>query len=91
MTSGPRYTVAYDPRAAKELARIDRVAASRIANAVDRLGSEPFRPGCRKLVGHDGLWRIRVSDYRVIYTVDAGELIVVAMRVAHRRGAYRNL
>ncbi|MDR3107999.1 MAG: type II toxin-antitoxin system RelE/ParE family toxin [Bifidobacteriaceae bacterium] len=37
------------------------------------------------------MWRIRVQDYRVVYTVDKGELLVVALRVAHRRAVYRNL
>jgi mRNA interferase RelE/StbE len=91
VTGEPRYTLAYDPRAAKELARIDKAPAARIADAVDRLGSEPFPPGCRKLAGYDGLWRIRVQDYRVVYTVDQGKLLILALRVAHRRAVYRNL
>jgi mRNA interferase RelE/StbE len=50
VTSASRYQVVYDPRAAKELSRIDKAPAARIADAVDRLGTEPFPPGCRKLV-----------------------------------------
>ncbi|MDR0627665.1 MAG: type II toxin-antitoxin system RelE/ParE family toxin [Bifidobacteriaceae bacterium] len=50
-----------------------------------------FLPGRRKLVGYDRLWPIRISDCRVIYTVDAGERLVLALRVAYRRGANRNL
>jgi len=37
------------------------------------------------------LWRIRVGDYRVIYTVRDAELVVLVLRVAHRSSAYRNL
>jgi mRNA interferase RelE/StbE len=91
VNSSNRHTVTYAPKAAKELSRIEKALASRIADAVDRLASEPFPAGCRKLTGYDALWRIRIQDYRVVYTVDDGELLVIALRVAHRRAVYRNL
>jgi mRNA interferase RelE/StbE len=91
MSDEGRYTVAYAPKAARELSRIDKVPATRIADAVDKLGVNPFPPGHRKLVGYDDLWRIRVGNYRVVYTVDHGELTVLALRVAHRSTVYRDL
>jgi mRNA interferase RelE/StbE len=91
VTGAAGYSVAYDPRAAKELSRIDRTPASRIADAVDRLGADPLPAGCRKLAGYDDLWRIRVGDYRVVYTVDHGKLLVMAVHVAHRSRIYRDL
>lgn len=87
---GP-YVVLYDPRAAKELSKLDKPAARRIANAVDGLAREPRPPGARSLVGYPGLWRVRISDYRVVYSIKDAELIVLALRVAHRRDVYRNL
>ncbi len=84
MSAGERYVVQYDPRAVKELTKLDRQVARRIATAVERLGSDPRPPGSRVLAGYPALWRIRIGDYRVIYTIKDAELIVLALRIAHR-------
>ena len=86
---GP-YTVQYDPKALKELTKVDKPAARRIVKAIDALSAGP-RPMARPLVGYPDLWRIRVGDYRVVYTVKDAELVVLALRVAHRSTVYRNL
>jgi mRNA interferase RelE/StbE len=88
--NGP-YVVQYDPRAMKELLKLDKPVARRIAKAVDGLGLEPRPPGARSLVGYSELWRIRIGDYRVVYAVKDAELIVLALRISHRKDVYRNL
>ena len=87
---GP-YIVQYDPNALKELTKINRPAARRIVKAIDALSGDPRPSGVRPLVGHPDLWRIRVGDYRVVYTLKDAELVVLALRVAHRSTVYRNL
>jgi mRNA interferase RelE/StbE len=87
----PSYTVRYDPRAAKELAKLDRPVARRIASAVEDLGDQPRPQGARPLVGYPGLWRVRIGDYRVVYAIKDAELVVLALRIAHRSDVYRNL
>ena len=84
-------TVQYDPRALKELTKLDKSAARRIVKVVGALSVSPRPSGARPLVGYPDLWRIRVGDYRVIYTVKDAELMVLALRVAHRSKVYRNL
>jgi mRNA interferase RelE/StbE len=71
--------------------KLDKPVARRIAKAIDALGVEPRPRGARPLVGYPGLWRIRIGDYRVVYAVKDAELVVLALRVAHRSGIYRNL
>jgi len=88
--SGP-YVVQYDPKALKELTKLDKPVARRIVKAIDALDVDPRPNGARTLVGYPELWRIRVGDYRVIYTIKDVELVVLALRIAHRSGAYRNL
>ncbi len=87
--------VHYDPRALKELAKLDRPIARRIVMAVDRLGAQPQPQGARPLVGYPGLWRIRIDirigDYRAVYAIKDAELVVLALRVAHRKDVCRNL
>ncbi len=58
--------------------------ARRVARAISALSTNPRPAGCRRLVGYDDLWRIRIGDYRVIYTIKDAELIVLALRIAHR-------
>ncbi|HEY8822302.1 MAG TPA: type II toxin-antitoxin system RelE/ParE family toxin [Dermatophilaceae bacterium] len=52
---------------------------------------DPRPSGTRPLVGYPDLWRIRVGDYRVVYTVKDAELAVLVLRVAHRNNVYRNI
>jgi mRNA interferase RelE/StbE len=57
--------------------------------AIERLATNPRPKGCRKLEGADNLWRIRVGDYRVIYSVDDARRIVDIIAIRHRSEAYR--
>lgn len=91
MTDASGCLVRYDPRAVKELTKLDKPIARRILKAVDALRDQPRPSGARQLVGFPGLWRIRVGDYRVVYTIKDAELVVLALRVAHRSEVYRNI
>lgn len=89
-TSGPN-SVQYDPKALKEMARLDKPVARRILKALDALPLEPRPHGARPLVGYPELWRMRIGDYRVVYAIKEAELVVLALRVAHRSDVYRDL
>ena len=91
MTPGAPYEIRYDPRAAKELGKLDRTVARRVLRVVDALSMEPRPAGARALVGFSGLWRVRVGEYRVVYAVRDDELVVIALRVAPRSEVHRRL
>ena len=74
--------------AAKELKRIDASMRSRIVAHIDRLAESPHL-GTALKGDMRGLRRIRVGDYRVIYEVQDTVLLVLVVRIAHRRDAYR--
>ena len=61
----------------------------RIAAAIDTLTVNPRPSGCTKLTGEENVWRVRVGDYRILYEIHEGRLIVLVIRIAHRREAYR--
>jgi len=61
------YAISYEGSAAEELAKLDKPVARSIIKSVNKLSGDPRPPGCRALVGYDGLWRIRVGGYRVVY------------------------
>ncbi len=56
------------------------------------MAEEPFPPDVEKLSGIDEDWyRVRVGDYRIIYDVDEGRLIVLVIRIGHRREVYKRI
>lgn len=83
------YSLRIKSSAARELARVDKPARLRLITAIDGLLDNPHRGQLLKgdLVG---LRRLRVGDYRVVYEVDAGELVVLVVHVGHRRQVYRD-
>ena len=74
--------------AQKALADISKADQDRIISAIEQLSTNPRPQGARKLDGRDA-WRIRVGVYRVIYEIDDDRLIVLIIRVGHRRDVYR--
>ena len=82
------YSTRIKRSAARELARLPRHDRERIVHAIDRLGDNPLA-GSPLKGDLRGLRRVRVGDYRVVYEVLDGELVVLVVLVAHRRAAYR--
>lgn len=83
------YTLTIDPSAQKQLAKLDRATQRRVASVIDDLAETPRPSGVRKIQGAEDLYRIRVGDYRVIYRIVDRKLVVLIVRIAHRRDAYR--
>jgi mRNA interferase RelE/StbE len=83
------YVVAFKPSADKALRKLPSKVQERIALATKELRDDPRPRGCKKLKGEDNLWRIRVGDYRVVYTIKDDQLIVLVVRVAHRKDVYQ--
>lgn len=83
------YTVEWSRSATRELRAIPVDMAIRIATQVGHLGEDPRPPGCRKLVGYDDLWRIRVGRYRIIYFIGDAICLVRVERVGDRKDVYK--
>lgn len=83
------YTVEISSSAAKSLAKIDKKTRLRIVGAIELLAVEPRPSGVKMLRrGEQGRWRARVGDYRIVYAIEDDRLIVLVLRVAHRREVY---
>jgi mRNA interferase RelE/StbE len=83
------YRVLLERTAEKDLGRLSSQIHDRVIVAIQSLATNPRPPGCRKLAGSKHDWRIRVSDYRVIYEIADEIRIVRVNRVRHRREVYR--
>jgi len=84
------YTVKVQPRAAKQLRALPRGVQATIGQVVETLAENPRPPGAVQLKGTD-LMRVRVRDYRVVYEIRDDVLLVLVVRVGHRREIYRSL
>ena len=84
------YSVRIERSATKELARIPQQDRLHIVHAIDSLGEHPLKES--PLKGENlGLRRLRVGDYRIVYEVLDGELVVLVVRIAQRWEVYRRL
>ena len=81
------YRIELRPAAVRALRKLDPPVRHRIQGAIALLAHDPRPPGARAMQGRDGL-RVRVGDYRILYTVDDGVLTVVVVRLGHRRDVY---
>jgi mRNA interferase RelE/StbE len=82
------YHVVLTSSAEKELQRLPRQVIARMISRLENLGSNPRPPGCKKLKGGDREWRVRVGDYRAVYTIDDTKLLVEVTRIRHRSEVY---
>jgi mRNA interferase RelE/StbE len=86
---GETYSVVFVRSARKELEALPERLALRILRRIESLAREPRPPGCVKLAGSQDLWRVRVGDYRVIYSISDVRRLVDVRAVRHRRDAYQ--
>jgi mRNA interferase RelE/StbE len=83
------HTLQIKPAALRQLGKLPRPIQRRIREKVEALRDNPFPPSCKKLVGVGELWRVRAGDYRVVYEVRRGVLIVLVVAIGHRSDVYR--
>ncbi|MEE2039576.1 type II toxin-antitoxin system RelE/ParE family toxin [Nocardiopsis sp. CT-R113] len=80
------YRTVFRPEARAELRKLPRNVAMTVFRKLTELETDPLGFGSTALVGDPDVRRLRVGDYRVIYTVERGELIVWVVHVGHRSG-----
>jgi mRNA interferase RelE/StbE len=82
------YGVDFAKSAQKELRKLAPDTAKRIATAIDKLSHNPRKGPVRPMVGSTS-WRMRVGEYRIIYDIHDKKLVILILRIRHRREAYR--
>lgn len=87
----PAYTVELTGAAARQLRKLDRAAQRRIDGALEILRSDPRPPTVKALAGHPSYLRVRVGDYRIVYTVIDDRLLVLVLALGDRKDVYRSL
>lgn len=84
------YLVTIAPAAERQLRKFDPQVRRRVQAAIDLLARDPRPPKAIQLVGGAGEWRVRTGDYRIIYEIHDDRLIVLILRLGHRREIYES-
>ena len=82
------YRTIIEHRAAKQIEALPNEIVELIVKEIERLKNNPRPHGVKKLVGDVG-WRIRVRNYRILYTIDDPQKVIIIYRVKHRKESYR--
>lgn len=85
------WRIEFSSAAARRFRDLPKRVKVRLRTHIDALAERPRPPGAKTLSGHDELWRIRVGAYRIVYTIEDDVLVVLVVRVGHRREVYRHL
>ncbi len=85
------YTIQIDEDALAQLAKLPRSLRVRLDAKIQALADDRHPHGSRKLSGQDGLYRLRIGDYHVVYAILDQRLLVIVLRVAQRSQVYRRL
>ncbi|MBN2769616.1 MAG: type II toxin-antitoxin system RelE/ParE family toxin [Spirochaetes bacterium] len=83
-----KYTVFIERYAQKQILKLDKKVIPVIKSAIASLAENPRPYGYKKLKGEDA-YRIRVSDYRIIYEINDDRIIVTVVSVGHRKDIYK--
>jgi mRNA interferase RelE/StbE len=83
------YKVQIGNKALKQLEALPVKIANKIASTIDALAINPRPQGIKKMQGFENYYRIRVSDYRIIYQIKDNVLTVVIIKIGHRKDIYK--
>jgi len=83
------YRLEISSTAERQLRKLPARELRRVVEAIEELANDPRPSGCRKLMGYKDVFRIRIGTYRLLYSVHDKRVIVVVLKVGHRRDAYR--
>jgi len=83
------YRITLAPAAERQLRKFDPPVRRRLQAALELLADNPRPPAATQLVGGSGEWRVRTGDYRIVYDIEDDRLVILVLRMAHRREVYR--
>ncbi len=83
------YKIVVSTTAEKALKNIPNKDCQKILSVIQALSSNPYPSGCRKLSGEDSIFRVRQGNYRIIYDVQDKRLLILVLKIGHRKDIYR--
>jgi mRNA interferase RelE/StbE len=86
-----KYSVEFRPAVLKSMKRLPKRDLRRIKRKVDDLAENLPDPATTKMKGNNTFHRIRVGDYRIVYEIHEARLIILVVKVGHRKDVYKKL
>ncbi|MFA5880080.1 MAG: type II toxin-antitoxin system RelE/ParE family toxin [Candidatus Margulisiibacteriota bacterium] len=84
------YKIEFTSMAEKNFKNLDKITQKRIAKVIDSLETNPLPNKAKKLINSE-YWRVRVGDYRIIYFIENNKVLVLIIKIGHRRDIYKKL
>jgi len=84
-----RYKIEISRTAEKQLKKLSKDDQKRVVAAMLDLAENPLPKGSRKLTGYEDVYRIRVGHFRILYSCVARALIIIVLKIGHRKDVYR--
>lgn len=83
------YKVEFAPAAARQIKKLPTSSQKRIITRIENLASNPGPPGSKQLEAKENLYRLPAGDYRIIYQIQDTILLILVVKIGHRRDVYR--
>ncbi|MBF0159354.1 MAG: type II toxin-antitoxin system RelE/ParE family toxin [Magnetococcales bacterium] len=83
------YAILWKGSARRQILQLDRLTQKCIYHEIYKLGETPRPAGCLKMGGTRDVWRIVIGSYRVLYAIMDDKLVILVLKVGHRREVYR--
>jgi mRNA interferase RelE/StbE len=85
------YRIEVSATAEKQIRKLPREDQIRVLRTIRPLAAQPIPPGARKIRGYEDVYRIRVGIYRILYRVQGRRLLIIILKIGHRREISRSL
>ena len=85
------YKIEFKRSAAKALKKIPKFDRRRIRDKIDSLAENPPNPDTTKMKGDNPFHKVRVGDYRIVYEIREGTLVILVLKIGHRKDVYKRL
>lgn len=83
------YSIEFTAAAKRQFDKLPQAVKRRLADTVERLSQNPRPPSVKKLSDGEGLFRVRSGDCRIVYRIEDNRLLVLVVKIGHRREIYR--
>lgn len=83
------YRIEVSATAERQLRKLQPVERNRLVKVIQSLAATPRPRGCRKLRGYDDVYRVREGAFRIIYSIGGNRLLVLILKIGHRKDVYR--
>jgi mRNA interferase RelE/StbE len=84
-----RYRIEVSATAERQIRKLPRADQIRVIRVIQALATDPRPAGCRKLSGHDDVFRVRIGRYRILYSIEDRRVVIVVLKVGDRKDIYR--